>query len=74
MTAFLDPRFNWLRLVTVGKQYVHRRMLLDHCQSLGVSNETLSAATNGRFSAEFFRSLGDNDVAMTDHRPRVRRA
>lgn len=71
MTAFLDPRFNWLRLVTVGKRYVPRMKLYKHCVKLGVSNQVLSEATGGRFTAEFFRSLGEfDDDAMPDPKAR----
>ncbi len=73
MHPFNDPRFDQLRLFTVGKQWPHRMMLLAHCEGLGVNNETLSAATNGRFSAEFFRSLGDNDAAMPNPKARPSR-
>jgi hypothetical protein len=57
----LDPRFEKLRLFTIGKQYVPRLMLYQHCMELGVDFKTLSAATGGRFSAEFFKSLGERD-------------
>ena len=68
LPEFLDSRFDKLRLMTVGKQYVPRMMLHDYCKALGVSNEELSAATGGRFSAEFFRSLGDSDDAQPGER------
>lgn len=52
-----DPKFDKLRLYTVGKQFVPRTMLLDLCNRLDVSSEILSQATDGRFSPEFFESL-----------------
>ena len=62
-------KFAKLRLWTVGKKYVPRMKLYALCLELGVSNEELSAATGARFSAEFFRSLGDEDKEDYGHAP-----
>jgi len=68
MAPLLDPKFENLRLYTIGKQYIPRQMLHKHCVELHATNQVLSAATGGRFTAEFFRSLGDFDRELPGRR------